>query len=132
MLPCTTAFVRNPATALARKWVCHNGCIAFFVNRLAAGNPERIACLDSSNVLMNMNTLDHPLPHLLRAGTVVFVFAASALSAAPPPHAKVIASQRRNDLTAGGSAQRIGMLRHQQRTQRMLDKQTPAADSKKK
>ena len=88
--------------------------------------------MDSSNELMNMKTLDHSLPLLLRAGTVLFVFAASALFAAPPPHAKVIASQRRNDLTAGGSAQRIGMLRQQQRTQRMLEKQTPAADSKKK
>ena len=81
---------------------------------------------------MHMNTLDHSLSHLLCPATVVFMFAASALSASPPPQVKVVASQRRSDLTASGSAQRIGMLRQQQRTQRMLEKQTPAADSKKK
>jgi hypothetical protein len=81
---------------------------------------------------MNMNTLGHSTSLLLRAGSLIFMFAASTLTAAPPPQAKVIASQRRTDLTAGGSAQRIGMLRQQQRVQRMLEKQTPAAGSKKK
>ena len=81
---------------------------------------------------MYMNPYGHSLSHLLRAATVVFMFAASALCAAPPPQVKVVAAQRRNDLTAGGSAQRIGMLRQQQRIQRMLEKQTQAADSKKK
>ena len=57
---------------------------------------------------------------------------APTIPAAPPPPVKVVPSQRRNDLTAGGSAQRIGLLRQQQRVQRMLEKQTQAADSKKK
>lgn len=60
------------------------------------------------------------------------MFASLAVSAAPPPQAKVVASQRRNDLTAGGSFQRIGMLRQQQRTQRVIEKQALAPGSKKK
>ncbi len=60
------------------------------------------------------------------------MFGSFAVFASPPPQVKVVASQRRNDLTAAGSPQRIGMLRQQQRTQRMIEKQTQAADSKKK
>ena len=70
--------------------------------------------------------------HLFRAAAVVVMFAATSIPAAPPPQVKVVAAQRRNDLTANGSFQRIGMLRQQQRVQRILEKQTQAADSKKK
>ncbi len=60
------------------------------------------------------------------------MFISFTVSAAPPPQVKVVAAQRRNDLTAAGSPQRIGMLRQQQRTQRMIEKQTQPAGSKKK
>lgn len=43
-----------------------------------------------------------------------------------------MAFQRRIDLTAGGSFQRIGMLSQQQRTQRLIEKQALASGSKKK
>ena len=69
---------------------------------------------------------------LLCLGVVAVMFASSSVSSAPPPQAKVLASQRRNDLTAGGSFHRIGMLRQQQRTRRMIEKQAQAPGSKKK
>ncbi len=79
-----------------------------------------------------MNTHAHPSLHLLRAAAVAVLFAAPAVLASPPTQVKVVASQRRNDLTAGGSSQRIGVLRQQQRTQRLIEKQAQAAESKKK
>lgn len=74
-----------------------------------------------------------PLPWpRLTLGAVAVMFASFPVSAAPPPQAKIVASQRRNDLTAGGSFERIGLLRQQQRTQRLIEKQAPASGSKKK
>jgi len=74
-----------------------------------------------------------PLPWpLLSLGAVVLLSASFTVSASPPPHVKVVLSQRRIDLTAGGSSQRIGMLRQQQRTQRMIEQQAQARGSKKK
>lgn len=71
---------------------------------------------------------------LLGLGVFAVTFASFTVSAALPPRAKIVASQQRNDLTAGGSFQRIGMLHQQQRTRRMIEKQAPAPGpgSKKK
>lgn len=74
----------------------------------------------------------HPSLRLIHAGAITVMFAAHAVPAAPPPQVRVMESQRRNDLTAGGSFQRIGMLRQQQKARRMLEKQTHAAAAKKK
>ncbi|MCX6848553.1 MAG: hypothetical protein NTY98_06510, partial [Verrucomicrobia bacterium] len=78
-----------------------------------------------------MRKLASPPWPLLSQGAAAVICASFTLSAAPPPQAKVVVSQRRIDLTAGGSFQRIGMLRQQQRTQRMIEKQAQAAASKK-
>ena len=79
-----------------------------------------------------MKTLAYSSLRLLRAAALTVVFISFTASAAPPPQVKVVAAQRRNDLTAAGSSQRIGMLRQQQRVQRMIEKQTQAPGSKQK
>lgn len=77
--------------------------------------------------------LPSPFARLLHAGAVVVIGGiCTTVSCAPPAHVKVVASQRRSDLTAGGSAQRVGMLRQQQRTQRLIEKQTQSGGFKKK
>jgi hypothetical protein len=80
-------------------------------------------------LMKNHATLPWPR---LSLGAAVVMLASFTVSASPPPHVKVVASQRRIDLTAGGIRQRVGMLRQQQRTQRMIEKQAQAPGSKKK
>lgn len=77
------------------------------------------------------NHAPFPWPRLSLSAVAV-ILATFTVSASPPSHVKVVASQRRIDLTASGGSQRIGLLRQQQRTQRMIEKQAHSPESKKK
>lgn len=68
-----------------------------------------------------------PWPQL-SLGAIAVTLAFFTVSASPPPLVKVAASQRRIDMTAGGSFQRIGMLRQQQRTQQAQAQFQPGRD----
>lgn len=59
---------------------------------------------------------------LFRAGLGIAMLTTSTTFAGPPRHSQVVAAQKRNDLTAGGAAHRIGMLRQQRRVERLIEK----------